>query len=390
VTCPDAEILMQLLNGASIEEAAIEAHLASCPTCQIALDRLSDNLNLRRWVLHALSLSGDKTTQTVVLRILAELDGPAEWVFPEGSPSGIRPPWEAGSVLGPYRIEKEIGRGGMGVVLRAYDEALGRVVALKMLPTEAADARARARLVHEAQAVARLRHPNVVTVHSVVNTADAAPFLVMEYLEGATLAARIRSHGRLPPQEAAELVAQAADGLEAAHAAGLIHRDIKPSNILGDAAGCAKLTDFGLAQLGERSSGLTQEGVLAGTPTYMSPEQARGGPLDARSDVYSLGVTLYEALTGETPFRGLPHLVLQKVLHDEPLAPRQLNDKFPRDLETIVLKALAKQPAKRYETAAALAEDLRRWRNGEPIRARPTGPLERGWRWCRRNRVSRC
>ena len=293
--------------------------------------------------------------------------------------------WHAGRVLGQYRVLEEIGRGGMGVVLRAYDELLGRMVALKVLRWQESDPKARARLVHEAQAVAKLRHDNVVTLHAVVNPPDDAPYLVMEHVEGGTLAALIKSEGRLDPKRAAAIVAEVADGLETAHAAGLIHRDIKPSNILVDAgSGRAKITDFGLARSTEHN-GLTQESTVAGTPTHMSPEQARGGKdLDCRCDIYSLGVTLYEALTGTVPFHGAPHMVFQQVLSEEPLALRRLNDNVPRDLETICLKAMAKEPTRRYQMACELAEDLRRYRRGEPILARPVGRLERSVSWCRR------
>ena len=182
-------------------------------------------------------------------------------------------------------------------------------------------------------------------------------------------------------------MAQVALALDAAHAAGLIHRDVKPGNILIDGeTDRAKITDFGLARALAAPSGLTREGVLAGTPTYMSPEQARGEPnLDPRTDVYSLGATLYEALTGETPFRGAPHLVLRRVIEEDPRSLRQYSDQVPRDLETICLKAMAKEPERRYQTAGALAKDLARWLGGEPIQARPVGRPERIYRWCRRN-----
>jgi serine/threonine-protein kinase len=226
-----------------------------------------------------------------------------------------------------------------------------------------------------------------VIVHGVVDPADGPPYLVMEYVPGPNLAEMIGSGRWLDPWRVAAWIAEVADALHAAHAAGLIHRDVKPGNILVDQqTGRAKITDFGLARAQSGESRLTREGFMAGTPTYMSPEQARGeSHLDPRSDIYSLGSTLYEALTGMTAYRGAPHLVLRQVIEDDPRPPRQLNDQVPRDLETICLKALAREPARRYPTAGALAEDLRRWLRGEPIQARPVSLWERALRWCRRN-----
>ncbi len=382
MTCLPSETLQQFLNGSSPDRAAVEVHVADCAHCRSVLDRLSDNPELRRWVPRALALPTELADDPVLIRVLTDIESARTEPSPRANATRRESHWPSGHVMGQYRIEEEIGRGGMGVVLRAYDETLGRVVALKVLRSQEADARSRARLVHEAKAVAKLHHDNVVTVHAVVNPPDDAPYLVMEYLEGGTLAALIISKGRLEPEEAVTILAQVADGLETAHATGLIHRDIKPSNIIVDAlSGRAKITDFGLARWAEGKSGLTQDGTLAGTPTYMSPEQARGAAdLDRRSDIYSLGVTLYEALTGTVPFHGVPHMVLQQVLAEEPRPPRFLNDKIPRDLETICLKAMAKEPGRRYQTARELADDLRRWQRGESIQARPVGRLERGWR----------
>ena len=216
----------------------------------------------------------------------------------------------------------------------------------------------------------------------------AFPYFVMEYLPGSSLAGAIATRGRIPPREAAELLAQAALGVEAAHQAGLVHSDVKPANILLDpATGRAKVGDFGLARVESETAGHSREGVLAGTPAYLSPEQARGEiKPDPRSDIYGLGVTLYECLTGEPPFRGEPHRILHQVLNDEPRPPRVFDDAIPRDLETICLKAMTKDAPRRYARADDLAADLRRFLKGEPILARPAGSFERFWRWCRNNR----
>ncbi len=385
MTCLTAEALEQFLSGHSPDAAAVEAHVSVCSDCRLALDQLSDKPELKRWLERAVALPTEVAEDSVLKQILTQL-GSADGDLPLHDKIRKRENhWHSGRVLGQYRVLEEIGRGGMGVVLRAHDELLGRMVALKVLRWQESDPKARARLVREAQAVAKLRHDNVVTLHAVVNPPNDAPYLVMEHVEGGTLAALIKSEGRLDPKRAAAIVAEVADGLETAHAAELIHRDIKPSNILVDAdSGRAKITDFGLARSTEHS-GLTQESTVAGTPTHMSPEQARGSEdLDRRCDIYSLGVTLYEALTGTVPFHGAPHMVFQQVLAEEPLAPRRLNDKVPRDLETVCLKAMAKEPGRRYQSASELAEDLRRFRRGEPIHARPVGRFERSLSWCRR------
>ena len=386
MTCLSEEALEQFLSGHAPDGAAVEAHVSVCSDCRSALDRMSDKPELKRWLERAAALPTELAEDSVLKQLLTEL-GSADGDLSLHQKIGKREyHWHSGRVLGQYRVLEEIGRGGMGVVLRAYDELLGRVVALKVLRWEESDPKARARLVHEAQAVAKLRHDNVVTLHAVVNPPDDAPCLVMEHVEGGTLAALIKSEGRLDPKRAAAIVAEVADGLETAHAAGLIHRDIKPSNILVDAvSGRPKITDFGLARSTEQASGLTHESAIAGTPTHMSPEQARGGKdLDSRCDIYSLGVTLYEALTGTVPFHGAPHMVFQQVLSEEPLSLRRLNDNVPRDLETICKKAMAKEPGRRYQRASELADDLRCYKRGEPIHARPVGRLERGVSWCRR------
>lgn len=388
-SCPTTDLLEQRLSE-SLPEAqasAVDRHVQTCRHCQEWLESRTDFAELR----DAADRAGEVAEHNGELEQLVDrlCDLPLTQVSAD---TPLSTPHPAAfiphpSQLGPYRLETEIGRGGMGIVFRAFDELLQRTVALKVLRPEHDDAAARARLVREAQLAARFRHDHVVTVHAVVDRPDAPPYLVMEYVPGPTLKALLRQSGGLAPTEAARLAAEVADGLAAAHAAGLIHRDVKPSNVLIDpATGRARLSDFGLARLAADTADLTRPSGLAGTPEYMSPEQVEGGAdLDGRTDVYSLGVALYEALTGEAPFRGTPARVLDQVLHEEPRPPRRLNEAVPRDLETICLKALAKEPGRRYPTARAVAEDLRRFLQGRPILARPAGPLERSWRWCRRH-----
>src|SRR6266851_2569530 len=372
-------------------------HLASCPQCQSFIDQLSDNPEMRRWAPARQSLVGSEPSEPVLERLLEELRSTPlpDNCRPEGvgEPAGaslafLEPPRQAGDLgaLGSYRVLAELARGGMGIVLLAYDANLQRKVALKVLPPYRADEQARNRFVREAQAAAGIDHDNVGPVYAVANPADGPPYLVMQYVEGLTLREQIKKEGRLNPLGAAKMAAQVAEGLAAAHDAGLIHRDIKPGNIILDRAhGRAKIMDFGLVRL-TYLPGTTQEGMLMGTPEYMSPEQVRDPEhLDARTDIYSLGVTLYEALTGEVPCRGVAHMVHQQILQDEPRPPRRLNDRIPRDLETICLQCLRKEPGQRYASARALADDLQRFLRSEPVRARPVSPWERGWRWARRN-----
>jgi WD40 repeat protein len=288
--------------------------------------------------------------------------------------------------LGKFRLLELRGCGSFGAVYRARDTELDRVVAVKVPRAGCfATPEEEARFLREARSAGRLTHPGIVPVHEIAYQ-DGLPYIVSDYVEGRTLAALLAER-RPGFREAAELTAQVADALDYAHQHRVVHRDVSPRNVLLDAAGRPHLTDFGLARRDEGSIVVTREGQILGTPAYMSPEQAAGEParVDARSDVYSLGVILYELLTGELPFRGTITTLLRQVVEEEPRPPRKLNDRLPRDLETICLKAMAKAPARRYQTAGDLAADLRRWLKGEPIRARPVGNVERTWRWCRRN-----
>jgi serine/threonine protein kinase len=284
-----------------------------------------------------------------------------------------------------YRVECVLGQGGMGIVYRAWHFRLDRAVALKMLLAGPyARPHERERFLREAQAVAALKHPNIVQVHD-AGEVDGLAYFTMELVEGGDLADRIRGVPQ-PARKAADLVATLASAVHVAHEAGIVHRDLKPNNILLTKDGTPKVTDFGLARRMETDGDLTHSGAPMGTPSYMAPEQARGhrGAIGPATDVYALGTILYELLTGRPPFRAeSPTATLQQVVADEPVSPARLNPRVPRDLETICLKCLLKDPLKRFNSAQALAEDLRRFERGEPIQARPVGPVERAAHWVR-------
>jgi formylglycine-generating enzyme required for sulfatase activity len=276
----------------------------------------------------------------------------------------------------------------MGVVYRARHLRLNRPAAIKMiLGGKYHDPVARVRFLVEAEAVAALDHPHVVRVHE-FGTHDGLPFFALDYVGGGSLAEKLTRDGKFAPRAAAELVRKLADGIAAAHAKGIVHRDLKPANILLTESGEPKVADFGLAKVGQ--SDLTATGAVMGTPSYMSPEQAAGRvrEVGTHSDVYALGAILYELLTGRPPFQGDSVVAtIQQVLTREPDRPRAIDPSVPRDLDTITLKCLEKEPAKRYATAAELAADLRAFLGGRPIAARPAGRVERAVKWVKRNPV---
>jgi hypothetical protein len=287
-----------------------------------------------------------------------------------------------------YEIVGELGRGGMGVVYLARQVRLNRPCALKVILAGAhADPIAAVRFLGEAEAVAKLQHPGIVQIHS-IGEADGLPFLELEYVPGGGLD-RVLDGTPWPARRAAALIEALARAVAEAHRLGIVHRDLKPANILIAADGTPKIADFGLAKRLSAESGLTATESILGTPSYMAPEQAEGntkqvGPL---ADVYALGTILYELLTGRPPFRGTTVLeTLEQVKTAEPVPPSRLVPGTPRDLETIALKCLQKDPAKRYSSAEALAEDLKRFLEDRPIRARRPSPVERLVRWGRRNR----
>jgi WD40 repeat protein len=307
--------------------------------------------------------------------------------------------------LGDYQLLGELGRGGMGVVYKARQLSLNRIVALKLIAAEQlASPKALERFHTEAEAAANLDHPNIVPIYE-TGALEGRHYFTMKLVEGQSLAQRMKGL-RLPMAvstssrpaglssrvaarqlEIAQFMAKVADAVHYAHQRGILHRDLKPGNILIDIAGEPHISDFGLAKRIESDSGVTHSGELLGTPAYMAPEAAAGKTrqLTTAADIYGLGVILYELLTGRPPFRAETSVeTLHALLHDEPTAPRALNRAVPRDLETICLKCLQKEPAQRYTSARALAEDLRHFIHGEPLQARPVGTADKVWRWCRR------
>src|SRR5262245_14685053 len=304
-------------------------------------------------------------------RLTAEAERPGQPGSLVASAAPVVAP-STGAAIPGYELLEELGRGGMGVVYKARQTRLGRTVALKMtLAGGHARPEDLSRFKAEAEAIARLQHPHIVQVYE-VGEHDGLPFFCLEFCPGGSLDRKLNGTP-LPPGQATALVEVLARAMQAAHEKGVVHRDLKPANVLLAEDGSPKISDFGLAKRLD-AVGQTHSGAVMGTPSYMAPEQAAGrvrdiGPL---ADVWALGAILYECLTGRPPFRAATTVdTLVQVVHDDPVPPGRLAPKLPRDLQTICLKCLQKEPHRRYGSAAELAEDLRRFQAGEPILARP-------------------
>jgi WD40 repeat protein len=393
-TCPNTQDLQRLLVGAvdDAEAESLEQHLQTCAACfetfkaLSVADPLVAVLQRRPAIEEPFpheAIADDLMPRLKALcRSLPGLGNPA--AAPPASNENALPTWPT---LPGYEILRELGRGGMGVVYKARQIRLNRTVALKMILAGAyAGPEQLARFRREAEAVAHLQHPHIVQIYE-ISAEDANPYFALELIDGGSLAQKLDGMPQ-PSREAATLVEMLARAVHAAHQRGIVHRDLKPANILLTGDGVPKIADFGIAKRLDTGLGPTRSGDIIGTPSYMAPEQAAGkvkevGPA---TDVYALGAILYEMLVGRPPFRAeTPLETIHQVLTEEPISLTRILSKVPRDLQTICLKCLQKEPRRRYASAEALAEDLHRFLAREPILARPVGIAERAWRWCRRN-----
>lgn len=368
------------------EEEELSAHLAECGFCRVRLDEL---------LLRLIEMTSSTLVRQDIARSVDDLEVVRSRLHPVYPRFRILGP---GDCIGRFEISKVLGKGGTSIVYECLDPRMGRRVAVKLLHRNAFDATNLARLEREAYSLARLDHPGIVRAYEVYPMHDP-PFIVLEMVGGGT-AHDLLKKGPLPYREAARLIAEVAKAVHQAHEHGILHRDIKPSNLLIDDSPRfesseaiqpirLKISDFGLARPLKESSELTTTGAIMGTPAYMSPEQTQGreSAIGAASDIYSLGVVLYEFLIGRPPLVADSALrTMQRVQDEEPLPPLSILGSIPADLDTICMKCLRKKPEERYRTALDLAGDLTRFLQGKTIVARPVGKIEKTGRWIKRNR----